>query len=289
MKTYLILICFLLAAGLGASVPAPAGIETAFLALDNGGNQLARVERGEIVWQVPIPAGGRDLQRIGPERVLVSHAQGFQVRNLGDGSLVAEAPEVSRFKNVQSARQWSGGFIVGEGAGPAILVHWLSAEGEVCESKRFEGYKQLRLLRLTKAGHLLFTAADPYRVVELRSDGREVQSWPLRGKGYVAVPIGGGRIAATNGESCEVEIFDPGGERQQVIGGRESFPGLDWFSGMHAAEDGSFWVANWMGHLPAERRRGPHVLVYGANGEIEAACFSESLQQVTNLLPLAEK
>lgn len=258
-----------------------------FIVLDNGDNRLVHVDQSGAhpAWSVEIPPGGRDLQLLGDgERVLLSHGTGLQIRCLVDGALAG--PDLRGFTRVQSARALpGGGFLLAAAGSSGVILITLDPAGVETSRRTLPGFPELRLLRPGSAPDtFLLTTAKPFRVVEVAGDGREVRSWPLRGKGYVAVLSSDGTLHAPNGSLCEIERFAPDGTPLPALGGKTSAPGLDWFSGCHVLTDGSVVVANWMGHLPREQRQGPHLLLYAADGRLLWSWSNPAVSQVTNVL-----
>ena len=264
-----------------AAAQAPAS----FLAVDNGANQLLRVDpAGEIIWNAPLPPGARDLHLLPGDRILVSHRQGMQTHSLETGEKIP-GPEATGFRNIQSALPLDSGFVLAGAEKGATLLYVLDGEGHGLRIQPLEGLSEPRLIRSGPDHSFLLTSAKPYRVVRLDSDFQEIQSWPLRGKGYTASINSEGVLAATNGATVEIQRWAADGTELPALGGKESVPGLDWFSGFAETRD-HFWVANWMGHLPAEKRTGPHVVVYDRNGDVVWTWSNPDVQQVTNVLPL---
>ena len=270
----------------------PAGLR--FLALDNGDQRLVHVDQTGATppWSAEIPPGARDLQLLPDgQRVLLSHGTGLQIRRLTDGALAGL--DVRAFAKIQSALALpDGGFLLAAGDKGGVTLITLDSAGAETARRTLPGFPELRLLRPAAAPEtFLLTTAQPYRVAEVHATAdavaRELRSWPLRGKGYVAALSADGTLHAPNGGPCEIERFAADGTPLPALGGKTSAPGLDWFSGCHVLPDGSVVVANWMGHLPRDQRHGPHLLRYAADGRVLWSWSDPSVAQVTNVLVLA--
>jgi hypothetical protein len=262
-----------------------------FLVLDNGDHRLVHVDQtgARPGWSVEIPPGARDLQLLPDgQRVLLSHGAGLQIRRLDDGSLAGL--DLRSFAKIQSALALpDGGFLLAAGDKTGVTLLTLDPAGAETARRGLAGFPELRLLRPGPAPDtFLLTTANPFRVAEVRLDGHELRSWPLRGKGYVAALSADGTLHAPNGGPCEIERFAPDGTSLPALGGKTSAPGLDWFSGCHVLADGSVVVANWMGHLPRDQRHGPHLLHYAADGRLLWSWSDPSVSQVTNVLVLPD-
>lgn len=280
MLRLLLLFC-VLAAPLSAQSP-----KLRFLAIDNGDNQLVHVDQtgSQPDWVVPLPKGCRDLQLLAGDRLLVSTGQGFEIRSLADGSRLEGNDSL---RGVQSARHVGEAIRVAASHGGGVSLSWFDSQGVVNRSAQIPESPELRLVRDTPSGDLLLTTAKPYRVLRVSAEGTVLQTWPLRGKGYLAELADDGTLYATNGATCEVERFSPEGAPLSPLGGKQSHPGLDWFSGFSLLPDGRVVVANWQGHLPRDQRPGPHLIAYQPDGTVAWTWSDPKFAQITHVLVIA--
>jgi len=261
------------------------GITHRFLAVDNGKNQLLLVDQvGGQGWSVPIPGGSRDLQRVGESHVLVSHGDGAAEYSLSDGS---KGWSVSGYSEIQTARRLPGGETLLGGGMNVARFYTLDKTGTELGMIELPGYPELRLVRVLESGNLLFTAAFPFRVVEVDMNGVMVWEAPLPDKGYTAERLPGGETIATAGEPCLVVTLAPNGEITRKLGGEDNFPdiGLDWFSGFDLRPSGNVVVANWLGH--DKWGTGPHLVELTPDNELVWSWEDhDAAMQVTNVLVL---
>lgn len=256
-----------------------------FLAVDNGLDRLLLVDQlGGAGWTVDIPGGSRDLQVIDGERVLVSHGDGAAEYALADGG---KGWSVAGYSDIQTARRLPGGETLLGGGTSDVTFYTLDANGVELGQLKLPGYAELRLARVLEDGHLLFTAAFPFRVVEVDMAGTKVWEAPLPDKGYTAERLPGGETLATAGEPCLLVTLSAGGEIVRQLGGEGNFPdvGLDWFSGFSRLPNGNVVVANWLGHDAWET--GPHLVELTPDNAIvwQWADFDAAMQ-ITNVLVL---
>lgn len=256
-----------------------------FLAIDNGMNRLLLVdERGGQGWTVDIPGGSRDLQLVADTHVLVSHGDGAAEYALTDGS---RGWSVTGYSEIQTARRLPGGETLLGGGTTDVTFYTLDKTGVEIGKVDLPGYLELRLVRVLEDGHLLFTAAFPFRVVEVDMSGAKMWEAPLPDKGYTAERLPGGETMATAGEPCLLVTLSQSGEILRKLGGEENFPGvgLDWFSGFHALPGGNVVVANWLGH--DKWGTGPHLVELTPDNTIAWSWEDhDAAMQVTNVLVL---
>jgi hypothetical protein len=262
-----------------------------FIALDNGDNRLLHVDQTGTfpTWSVEIPFGGRDLQLLPDgKHLLLSHNTGLQIRRIEDGAL--SGLDVRGFSKVQSARALpDGSFLIAASDKTGFSLINLDPKGVETARRSLPGFPALRLLRPgSGADTYLITTEKPFRVAEVSGAGQELRTWPLRGKGYVAVLSADGVLHAPNGGACQVERFAADGSPLPPLGGKKGLPGLDWFSGCEVLPDNSVLVTNWMGHLPREQRQGPHLVHYAADGRVLWTWSDPAIAQVTNVLLLPD-
>lgn len=256
-----------------------------FLAIDNGLNHLLLVDqRGGQGWSVDIPGGSRDLQLVTGDHVLVSHGDGAAEYALSDGG---RGWSVTGYSDIQSARRLPGGETLLAGGTTDVTFYTLDQLGMEIGKVHLPGYLELRLVRVLDNEHLLFTAAFPFRVVEVDMNGAEIWQAPLPDKGYTAERLPGGETLATAGEPCLLVTLDASGEIMRKLGGEENFPGvgLDWFSGFHQLPGGNVVVANWLGH--DKWGTGPHLVELTPDNTIAWSWADhDAAMQITNVLVL---
>ncbi len=252
------------------------------LAVDNGKMQLLRIsDDGEVVWSAQTGLFPRDLAVV-DDRVLVSSATGAVWHDLQTGE---QTGEISGLLDVQSAQVLPSGDVrLAAQDGDAVVVVDVNPGGVETGRITIPASTDLRLLRTLSNGHLLFTASDPYRVVEADADGVVVWTAPLPGKGYLALRADDGTTWATTGEDLRVVHLDADGAEIGALGGQTDL-GLDWLSGFARSPDGSTTVANWLGHNAWGA--GPHLVRFDDDNQVVWTWEDhEAAMQITHVLRL---
>ena len=283
---------FLVAVSVALSVSAGEPVKHRFICVDNGANQLLCVDQQDPArgWSVPIPAGARDLQRIDPERLLVSHGNGCGIYRLSDGACVWKLEGFSGIQTAQFSKERDE-LVLGSSSKEAYEFRVLPRTGEWFASKparvvSIPGQPAglLRLVRLTPDGRLLFTAG--HRVVEW-DPAKQAETWSAEfpGKGYVAERLPDGTTCVSTGGAVSVVEIGKDGQIRKTWAG-EAFKQswrLDWFSGFQFLSNGHLIVANWLGH--GAWGKGPHVIEMDRDNKLLWSWEDhQAAKQVTNVL-----
>lgn len=240
-----------------------------FLAIDNGQNRLLCVDQRTPAksWAVSIPAGSRDLQLLGGERVLVSHGNGAAEYEVATGRKSAWV--VERYAQVSCAQRLAGGqTLLGANTAAGVALYELDRAGQEVGQRRLAGLQDLRLARSLENGHILLTVSGPCRVIEVDLQGQIVWQAGLPDKGYKAVRLPNGNTLVSTGGAVTVVEFDAAGQQVFAAGGKQAHPnlGLDWFSGFERLPNGNLLVANWLGH--GKQGTGPHVVEFDRQNRV---------------------
>jgi hypothetical protein len=267
---------------------AQAQIKHRFLGVDNADNNLLLVDQiYNKGWVVKIPAGSRDLELIG-NNVLVSHGNGAAEYDVATGK---KGWSISKFSDITTARTLPNGNILLGGNAPAgITIYEVDRSGKEIKKQVFNGWKELRLLRPLANGNILFTVADPYRLVEVDRSSKVVWEAKLPGKGYVGLRLPNGNTLASTGDTLTIIEIQPDGKTVFQIGGRDKHPGkgLDWFSGFEVLPNGNFLTTNWLGH--EKWGTGPHVVEFDRQNNLVWQWEDhKAAKQITNVLVLDDK
>ena len=268
-----------------------------FVCVDNGANRLLHVNELQPAtnWHVDVPAGTRDVQRLGGERLLLSHGNGCGIYRLSDGKLLWS---LGGFKGVQTAhhRADKQEIVLGANVADGYEFYVLEKAGEWFKNSgrmlRCAAVKTglLRLVRFTPDGHLLFTAGEPYRVIEWDAEKNQVVwSADLPGKGYVAIRRADGTTVATTGGSVSAVVIGKEGKIAKTYLGEESRKAqrLSWFSGFEILKNGNLVIANWLGH--GATGKGPHLVEVNAQNQVVWSWEDHTAaKQVTGLVILDE-
>lgn len=259
-----------------------------FICIDNGGNQLVHVNQFDKTknWKTKLPAGSRDLQILGNNKILVSHGDGAAEYSLTDGKLLKVIAK--GIKQIQSARRLKDGKTV-----------TLSISGEITEFDQNNNFLRkfkidqkgldLRLLRTTPNGNYLVGAKKPFAVLEVSpKDGKVIKTYSLPHKGYKAILTDKDTILASTGDAVKVVEIDPKTNKVfSYVGGKEDHPelGLDFFSGFDLLANGNIVAANWLGH--GKHGTASHLIEFDRkNGVVWEWADHKMARQITNLLVL---
>ena len=259
-------------------------VEHRFLALDNGGNRLVLVDQAQPArgWSIPIPPGGRDLQRLG-DRVLVSHGTGATEYALADGKA---GWSWTGGKGISSARRLADGatLLLRDGA-----MLRLPAGATKPTEIPVAGLEGSRLVREDGPGRFLIGLSNPKALLSVREDGHVLSRLPLPGKGYTGLRLPEGHVLASTGAAVSVLELDAQGAVVRTFGGLQAHPQarLLWFSGFQRLANGDVVVANWCGH--GQEGRGPHAVQFdAANRLVWSWEDHRAAATVTNLLILED-
>jgi len=244
-----------------------AEIKHRFVCVDNAGNKLILVDQlaPEKGWSIAIPAGSRDLQRVG-DKVLVSHGNGAAEYDLAKGE---KGWSVSTFKSISTAQRLpNGNTLLGTGE-PAVTLVEIDKDGKEVKKILSDGVGEFRLARRLADGKTIFTGSKGgFKVYECDPSGAITWSAPLTGKGYLALRQENGNTFATTGETVTVIELDKDGKILSTLGSTKDHANarLLWFSGFHRIANGNFVVANWCGH--GKTGQGPHVVEFDAGNKL---------------------
>lgn len=258
-----------------------------FVCIDNARNNLIYVNQYDPKkgWQVKIPAGSRDLQRVEPGVILVGHGNGCAEYQLATGE---KTWEIKGQQGTQSARRLSTGHTLLAKEKSMIVVDRSGRTVETISSLTGSKLSELRLVRPLKNGHFLRTGkAKDYLVIELDQNGKAIWQAPLTGKGYLAERLANGNTLATTGHTCTVIEINPSGKVVKTYAGRKAFPkaNLQWFSGFHLQDNGNIVVANWLGH--GQKGKGPHLVEFSPQNQLIWSWTDHAIaQQITHVLIL---
>lgn len=251
------------------SAPAP---RHRMLLLDEGNSQLHLVdENGGPGWTSTLPGNARDLQWIGGGRALAASLGGgyFEI-GVSDGVI---RKQKTGFGAVQSARRLADGHTLLAGdnldGSPGIVVLELDAADKQIAKTVFPGMSTLRLLRLTKEGHLLFGSNS--RLIEADRMGNIL--WEAAVPGAVifkALRIPNGNTWVSTGYSATLTLIAPDKTILRALGGTrlpaETNP--HFFADFQILPNGNLVVANWQNHGPGHGAEGIQVIEMDTTGKL---------------------
>ncbi len=247
-----------------------------FVCVDNGASRLVYVNESQPAsnWRVDVPAGSRDVQRLDGERLLLSHDNGCGIYRMSDGRCLWS---LDGFKGIQTAHYSPAQQEIMLGANVADGYEFYSLVKDGAGFRKSGRVLRvpvvktglLRLVRFTPEGHLLFTAGEPYRIIEWDPEQSRIRwSASLPDKGYMAIRGDDGTTVASTGGAVSLLVFGRDGKVVREYLGEEfrARYQLNWFSGMAVLPNGNFVVANWLGH--GANGRGPHLVEVDSNNRV---------------------
>lgn len=252
---------------------------------DEGNSAVHYVDLGDTSksWHQTVPVG-RDLQLIGGRKFLIGIENGYQERNLSDGSV---AKEVKTFPGTLDAHRLKNGntLLVGVNfnGGKGIVLVEVDAAGGVARQIQYAG-NYVRMVREAGAGHFLM-AADT-KVLEGDAQGNIV--WEVTAQGHAephvweALRLASGDTVVAAGYAASLQIFGADKQLKQTITGGEGVK-PNFFADVQVMPGGSFVVANWQGHGTGLGGNGLQVVEYDAAGKLiwswkQDASYVSSLQ-----------
>lgn len=245
-------------------------IKHRFLATDESGKQLIHVDERapENNWVVNI-GSNRDIQLIDAERVIISNDRGYREYEIKTGKLLKEINVGARICSV--IRTEEGHTFL---ANPQEIIELDENDKEIRKINiNMGGF--LRLLRMSKDGHFLYTASQT-SVGEADSSGKVLRSIDLKAldsgtsKPYFLMQMENGNFMASSGYGASLLELDRDGKLIRNIGGRDSVEGvfLNFFASTELLKNGNILVANWTGHGREDSRKGPQLVEFDKDGKI---------------------
>ncbi len=257
-----------------------------FIAVDNGKNQLFRVNQfnNQDSWRIPLLKGSRDLQLIDDDKnILVSNPQGAVIYSIKDGKKVKVL--IDSLKGVQSAVLHNEKYYF---LGTANNITVADKNGnilKVIEVK--EKLKSFRLMRFDKDGNI-FIGADGI-IVKIDLTGKVIRKIKLKGKIYVVKRNVNGDFLVTFGYEGMIAMVDSKtGKVKSFYGGKEKHPkmGIDFASGfviLKGKKDDTVVLCNWLGH--GKQGKGMPLIEFNKeNKVIWTWADHKNIKQVTNAI-----
>jgi hypothetical protein len=252
-------------AGTGAEA-----IQHAFVATDESGQQVLRVDPAHPFrnWRVPLQA--RDLQLVGNERLLVSVLSGYRELSLADGTVVRQ---VDGFDRIFTARRTAAGhtFLGGYGGTTAIQIIELGPDDKPLATIAVDPLvTNIRLMRLTPTGTFLLGSGKDLCEVDRAGQIVRKQTLPDANHIYKAVRLTDGHTLAASGYGAFLAEIAPDGTVVRTLGKSENqrVKAPFFFADFQILANGHIVVCNWMGHQREDSRKGPQLNEYDADGNL---------------------
>jgi hypothetical protein len=283
----------------GSAMPAcpkPAGgICHEFIANDNANNKINYVNEftstkpGGVVWSVGVGDTGVNSPRTieivnnpnakNGKAVLVSLNKGYAEFDLVDGTNLAR---VANTTNVTGACRMPDGNTA-LGAYPIIKI--VSPTGAAVRQFNLPTGDNLRAINRNPADGTFWLSLTE-SIYEVSDQGQQLWKGNMGAgtKGYAVWWRPGGGAYATTGEPATVIEMNTAGTILSTIGGRTTFPDLDFFSGFQRLPNGNYIVANWLGHVTSPASNRPHVVELTPQNTMPWTWGNQSLaRQITNV------
>lgn len=238
---------------------------------DEGLSQLSYVNlaKPKKNWYVSVPAG-RDLQLIGNNRVLIGTGNGYEERDLSNGSKLSE---ITSFSGTQTAHRLRNGNTLLAAANwqdkKGIVLVEVDQDGVVQKTVVYPGHTYVRCIRQLENGNFLVTADE----IVFEGDGSGNVVWKATVTGlpkphaWQAQRLTNGNTIVAGGYAKNFQVFDPSGKQIQIITGPADV-NPNFFSGFQVLKNGNFIVANWQGHGPDFGKSGHQLLEYDPSGKL---------------------
>lgn len=245
------------------------------LAIDEGRQRISLIDttRPGAVWSrdlADFPLA-RDMQRLGPDRVLIGFERGFFELRISSGEVLASC---DRWSDVTSVCRLDDGSTLVAGynldGGGGINVLTLDGGLKLVRMARREG-DYVRLMRCTAAGGYLLCMNDHI----LETDGALNAIRALRAPGFLhawkAEQCADGTTLVSAGYGGFMARFDGRGELITTFGGVSEVPpevAPFFYATFQQLDDGRLIVANWQGHGPDNGAKGRQLLEFDGAGRL---------------------
>ncbi|HVY32168.1 MAG TPA: hypothetical protein VHB79_36780 [Polyangiaceae bacterium] len=237
-------------------------------------------------WHQTVPVG-KDLQLIGGKHFLIGTENGYQERNLSDGTLVKD---VNTFAGTLDAHRLHNGNTLLTGVdfhgGKGIVLLEVTPQGTAGRQIEFPG-TYVRLARESGPDRFLITSNT--HVFEGDAQGKvlwdaTIVGGPADPHAWEALRIASGDVLVAAGYAAGLEIFGPDQKLKQTITGGDGVEPY-FFSDVQIMPGGTYVVANWEGHGTGNGAKGLQVVEYDTSGKLvwswkQDASFVSSLQGV---------
>lgn len=246
-----------------------------FLAIDEGRQKLSLIDttNPRYGWTrnlADFPAA-RDMQRIAPNRALISFERGFFELSISSGEVLGTC---DRWQNVTAARRLTNGATLVTGAnldgGGGINVLTLDREYRQVSSARRDG-AYVRLMRTTGSGTYLFCMNDHI----LETDTALISLNAMRAPGFEhawkAERMADGSTLVSAGHGAFMARFDRRGNLTTTFGDAATMPeevSPFFYATFQALDDGRILVANWQGPGTENGHKGRQLLEFSASGKL---------------------
>lgn len=235
-------------------------------------------------WHQTVPVG-RDIQLIGGKHFLIGTENGYQERNLSDGSVVKD---VATFAGTLDAHRLHDGntLLVGLDfhGGKGIVLLEVTPQGTAGRQIEFPG-TYVRLVRESGADRFLITADT--HVFEGDAQGKvlwdaTIVGGPAAPHAWEGLRLASGDVLVAAGYAAGLEIFGADAKLKQTITGGDGVEPY-FFADAQVLPNGNYAVANWEGHGTGLGGKGLQLVEYDTTGKLvwswkQDASFVSSLQ-----------
>jgi hypothetical protein len=279
-----------------AACPKPAGqLCHEFIANDNGNNRVNYINEftstkpGGVVWTAPAGDTGANSPRTieivdnpkakNGKAVLVSLNTGYAEFDLTDGTNLGK---VTNGTNVTGACRLPDG-TTALGAYPNIKI--VSPTGTLVRQFALPTGDNLRAINRNPADGTFWLSLTE-SIYEVSDQGQQIWQGNMGAgtKGYAVWWRAGGGAYATTGEPATVIEMNTAGTILTTVGGRTTFPILDFSSGFQRLPNGNYIVANWLGHIASPASDRAHVVELTPQNTMPWTWGNQSLaRQITNV------
>lgn len=212
---------------------------------------------------------GRDLQKIGPNRVLVGFDRGYFELNL-DRGIVTKI--IDRWSNVTSTRRLNNGTTLVTGidlVDKGINVITLDINDDIIKVVSREG-DYVRMMRPTPNGTYLLGSDDHFLETDHGLVGKKNFSTPGLEHTWLAHRFSNGSTLLSGGYGAFMVMFNSNGSLNKKFGSKQDVP-LEvspfFYASFELLSHGGILVANWQGHGRDNGSRGRQLVEFDKNGD----------------------
>lgn len=250
-------------------------IKHRFLAIDEGRQRLSLIDttNARYGWTrdlADFPLA-RDMQRLGPDRVLIGYDRGFLELAISTGDVLSVC---ERWKDVTAVcRQDDGSTLVTgfdlDGAG-GVNVLTLDRDLQLVHGAQRAG-DYVRLMRRNGSGGYLLCMNE--FILETDSELRELRKLSAPGfeHAWKAERMADGTTLVAAGYGAFMARFDADGRLMGRFGEAAVMPAEVapfFYASFQLLDDGRIMVANWQGHGPDNGAKGRQLLEFDAGGTL---------------------
>ncbi len=246
-----------------------------FIVTDEPRKQLHYIDSNnqQNNWTLKLPAKYRDMQFIGDNKLLVSTDNGYKELDFKTRKTLKEVRGV--FYGTTSAQRLANGeTIIATNQKNGVNFFKLNKADKIIKRINFPKYHNIRLMRLTKDGKIMFGCNNNHVVItdfskkiytDIKIPGAKhiYQVIKLQNNNILVANGYGENIVEVNLTTKKV-IKEYGGKKHP----QAKVLGFHFFSGMQVLPNGNIVVANWTGHGKNDSQKGAQLIEFSKDNTV---------------------